>query len=223
MYPAIVPFPERGPEYSYAGLVVRADPELPDALARQRFSGWVGPEEDGWVVLVALRAGRPDVHLIGRALARGTGGPVLSAHVHRDRVLALGVAAGEREVGRYHSNPTYGRDEDDDGWVDPDPRGVEHAPAFAATFGRGHDELAGLLADLADPDEQTESERLWAVLRLLGLPSWLVGSQMLPRPVPGGPLTTTLMYRGRTGAVARAAARVVRRLTRSRRTPVPGT
>jgi hypothetical protein len=219
VYPAIVPFPERGPEYSYTGLVVRAGPTLDDTLRERRFSGWVGPDEDGWVVLVALRAGRPDLGDLARRLA----GPALVARVHRDRVLTLLVADGDREIGRYHSNPTYGRDADDAEWVDPDPVGVEHAPAIAATFGRDGEGLAELLADLLDTDEQTESERLWAVLRLLGLPSWLVACQTLPAPVPGGPLETTLMYRGRTGRPARIAARIVRRLTRSRRTPVPGT
>jgi hypothetical protein len=206
---------EREPEYSYAGVIVRADrPPLLAELVAVAFSGWVGPAEDGWVVLVcrrlrkAVTARGHDLDALAAHLAAMTGDTALAVDVHRDRVLRLAMWHGPDEVGRYLSNPAYGADEDDDeAW--PEPDGVENATAFADAVGH-HDaaeELAETLGELLDEEEQTESERLWAVLRLLRLPSWLVASTALPKDVPGGPLTedVTLLFRGHTGPAAKAA------------------
>jgi hypothetical protein len=216
----MIPHREREPDYSYAGLVTAAHERMAAELESARFSGWVGPAEGGWVVLVALRPRHHDLPALGMRLARLTGGPVLTADVHRDRVLTMTVARGDAEIGRYHSNPSYGRDEEDeDEYVDPTPLGVEHAPAIAAAYGRADraEELEELMGELLDEEEQTESERLWAILRLLGLPSWLVASAALPKPVPGGPARTTLLFRGRTGRLARAGAWLAGRGRRRKR------
>ncbi len=162
----------RAVEYSYAGLLVRADrAELLDVVAAAGFTGYVGPQEADWVVLVPARlravAGRgaADLEALGGDLARHFGQLSLTVSVHRDRVLRLLLSGGTRELGRYVSNPAYG----------------------------------------ADEDEQTESERLSTVLRLLGLPRWLVAVDQLPRDVPGGPpaAQVTRLFRGRTGLPGR--------------------
>jgi hypothetical protein len=94
---------------------------------------------------------------------------------------------GRDEVGRYVSDPSHGLDPGD-GTLS-DPVGVEHAGAFATAC--LHPETAGDLAELLgeelDPDSVIESERLSGVLRLLGLPRWLVSASSLPRNVPTGP------------------------------------
>jgi hypothetical protein len=207
---------ERGPEYSYAGAIVRADRAAVLAeLVAIGFSGWVGPAEDGWVVLVCRRLRKAataqghDLDALVAHLAATTRGAALAADVHRDRVLRMAMWHGTDEVGRYLSNPASGADEDDDA-VWPEPEGVENATAFATAVGRqdAAEELEEILGELLDEEEQTESERLWAVLRLLRLPSWLVASVALPKDVPGGPRSedVTLLFRGRTGPAAKVAA-----------------
>ena len=230
VYPGIgvVPHREREPEYSYAGLVVGAEcaAVIPEVTALG-FSGWVGPDEDGWVVLVCRRLSGPvtakghDITALGAHLARVTGGPTIAARVQRDRLLTFTAWRGEEEVGRYLSNPAFGVDEDDDEYVDPEPEGVEHAGAIAEAFGRPdeHEQLAEILGEILDEEEQTESERLWAVLRLLGTPSWLVASAALPKDVLGGPLQqdVVLLFRGHAGWWARRAAWLTGRQRRRRR------
>ena len=92
--------------------------------------------------------------------------------------------------------------------MDPEPEGVEYADAIATAFGtaRTSRRLAEILGEILDEEEQTESERLWSVLRLLGVPSWLVASAALPKDVLGGPLKAdvVLLFRGRTGRLARS-------------------
>jgi hypothetical protein len=218
---------EREPEYSYAGVIARADrAALLAELVAVGFSGWVGPAEDGWVVLVcrrlrkAVTARGHDLDALAAHVAAATGDTALAADIHRDRVLRLAMWHGTDEVGRYLSNPAFGADEhDDEVW--PEPEGVENATAFADAVGH-HDaaeQLEETLGELLDEEEQTESERLWAVLRLLQLPSWLVASTALPKDVPGGPLTDdlTVLFRGRTGPAAKVAAWATGRHRRSRR------
>jgi len=203
----------RSVEYSYAGVLVRAPRgAVLDHLVEDGFSGYVGPQEADWVVLVPARsratvAGRPaDVEALGADLARRLERVSLTVSVHRDRVLRLAAWRGSRELGRYVSNPAYGADEDDD--VLPDPQGVEHAADFAAAGGAPAlaEDLAEVLGEVLDSEEQTESERLTAVLRLVGLPRWLVAVDQLPGDVPGGPPAAhvTRLFRGRTGLSGRA-------------------
>ena len=225
-----MPHREREPEYSYAGLVVGGDhAAITHEVTAVGFSGWVGPDEDGWVVLVCRRLTGPvtakghDITALGAHLAGIAGGPVIAAQVQRDRLLTFTAWRGEEELGRYRSNPAFGVDEDDDEFVDPEPEGVEHAGAIVAAFGAaepdGHERLVEILGEILDEEEQTESERLWAVLRLLGMPSWLVASAALPKDVLGGPSKkdVLLLFRGHEGWWARIAAWLTGRQRRRRR------
>ena len=185
--------------YTYAAVVIRVDdpPRSRDdvlaALRQLRFSGWVGRPEDGWLAAVlasgdgTAAAGRRGVAGVGEWLADRLGATVVALRVVRDRQLLVAVWAGGEEVGRYLSDPSYGLEPGDD--TLPDAYGVEHAAAFAAACGHPEnaEDLEELLGDELDPDSVFESERLAGVLRLLGLPRWLVAAPSLPRAVPTGP------------------------------------
>jgi hypothetical protein len=73
--------------------------------------------------------------------------------------------------------------------------------AFAAACGRTEvaDDLVEVLEPPLDEDSEIESERLSTVLRLLGLPGWLVAANALPKHVWGGPdpADFTRLVRGR--------------------------
>ena len=214
--------------YTYATVLVRDvdRAEVLAALAEVRFSGWVGLDEDGWVVAVAARgggavaAGRRGVVDVAGELAGRLGGTVLAVRVLGDRQLLLvGWVAGA-EVGRYVSDPSHGLGPEDD--TLPEPIGVEHAEGFAAACGRPEaaEELAELLAEELDPENVIESERLVAVARLLGLPAWLVSVSSLPRDVPAGPRAGdfTRLGAGSQGAAGRIRGRAAE-LVRGRRPP----
>lgn len=196
------------------------------ALRAAGFSGWVGADEDGWVAAVprsgagTVASGRRGVAGLGADLAAALAATVVVLRVLADRQLLVAVWDGAQEMGRYVSDPSVGRAEDDD--TLPDPLGVEHAEAFAAACGRADDadDLAELLAEELDHDSVIESERLAGVLRLLGLPGWLVAASSLPRDVPAGPRAGDLTRlgagsEGLAGTVRGWAAEQVRR----RRTP----
>jgi hypothetical protein len=108
--------------------------------------------------------------------------------------------------------------------VRSDPFGAEDAGAIATLCGKAEsgEELAELLAETLDPEEEIESERLSQVLRLLELPSWLVASWRLPRDLPTGPTRRELLRlgAGRTGPGALVAGRAAR-LGRRWRPPPP--
>jgi hypothetical protein len=207
--------------YTYAGIFVRQQaagrsqpPGRPlDALRRARFTGWVAPARDGWVVAVpaigdgTVASGRRGVVDLAQALAAELDETVAAVRVLADRQLLLAVWEGGQEVGRYVSDPSHGLPDDDD--TLPDPLGVEHAEAFAAACGRPEagEDLAEMLAEELDPDSVIESERLAGVLRLLGLPGWLVAASALPRDVPAGPRARDLV---RLGAGADGVAGLLR-------------
>lgn len=214
--------PEGPSGYTYAAVLVRvsgpeAREEVLGSLLGLRFSGWVAPPEHGWLTLVpagegTVAAGRRGVVGLGEALA-GTG---VAIRVRNDRQLVLVAWESGQEVARYVSDPSLepGADED----VLPDPFGAEDADALAAACGRpdAGEELGDLLAEPLDPEEEIESERLGRVLRLLGLPTWVVTSWRLPRDMPTGPDPRELLRlgAGRTGLpgrVAGAAASLERR------------
>jgi hypothetical protein len=209
---------------TYGAVAVRGVPVL-DALRELRFSGWV-TEADGWHVAVAgsgagaVATGRRGVVGVAERLA-GLGAPTVAIRVLADRQLLLAVWAGGAELGRYVSDPSYGRD---DGTL-ADPLGAAHAPAFAAACGHPEagDDLAELLAEELDPDSVIESERLAGVLRLLGLPPWLVAVSSLPRDVPTGPPAAgfTRLGAGRPGPAGRLAGRAADVVRRRRRPPDP--
>ncbi len=216
--------------YTYGAIALRASGQrdaLLAALRRTRFSGWVGPPEDGWVLAVAARAGgtvaagRRGLLELGALLAGELGTTAVAVRVLQDRQLVIAVWEGDDEVGRYVSDPARGQDDED---VLPLPLGAEHAEAFAAALGvpAVGAELEELLAEELDPDSVIESERLAPVLRLLGLPGWLVASAALPRDVPGGPPARAFTRLGAgvpgvRGRLLGAAAEVARK----RRRPAP--
>jgi hypothetical protein len=216
--------------YSYAGLLVRAERgDLLGHLAGVRFSGWVGPQEAGWVVAVPARSRRPAaqraarLQVLGADVATRLSAVTLAVFVHEDRVLRLSMWSGPDELGHYLSDPAYGvPDEDVDDEVIPGPQGFEHADSFATACGRAEqaEDLGELLAEMLDEESQIESERLATALKLLGLPIWLVAVNSLPRDVPAGPRANELtrLLRGRTGPLARIGAWLTD-LIRRRRSP----
>jgi hypothetical protein len=229
--PLGVPGTTGGPSgYTYGALAVRAPDQrgrLLAALRAIRFSGWVSPPEDEWVLAVAehphgaVAAGRRGLVEVAAWLAPELDTTVVAVRVLRDRQLVLGVWSGDDEVGRYVSDPAYGQEDEN---VLPFPIGAEHAEAFAAAVGKPEaaGELAELLAEELDPDSVIESERLVGVLRTLALPSWLVASVTLPRDVPGGPRARQLIRLG--AGVPGVAGRVVGpavAVVRSRLRPPP--
>jgi hypothetical protein len=226
--------PERGPAgLSYAGILVRLaapEPQRPqvlDALQQVRFTGWLGPDEQGWVVAVAERgggtvaAGRRGVLDVAAELAGRLGATLLAVRVAGDRQLVLEVWADGESAGRYVSDPSYGLS---DKTVLSDPLGAERADAFASAVGRPEvaDDLAEVLAEELATDDEIESERLTRVLRLLALPDWLVAASSLPHDVPGGPRSGefTRLGAGRPGVTGRVAGRAAR-VVRDRRKPPP--
>lgn len=202
-------------------------------LRRLRFTGWLAPEQDGWLVAMAGDAAVPGdgavagrrrgVIGVGEAIAERSGGTVLVLRVVLDRQLLLAAWAGGEEVGRYLSDPSFGLPSGDD--TLPDPIGVDHAAGLAAACGRPEqaDRLADTLAEELDAETGAiESERLSVVLRLLGLPDWVVAASSLPKDVPTGPRARemTRLGAGRDGVagwLSGRAAGVVRR----RRPPPP--
>ena len=238
--------------YTYAAVVVRLEglPYTRDdvlaALREIRFSGWLAPPQDGWLVAVAasgdgtVAAGRRGVvgvaevlatrlagpmlatRQAGPMLATRQAGPVLAVRVLADRQLLLALWTDGDEVGRYVSDPSRepGADED----LLPDPYGVEHADAIAGACGRPEaaEDLSELLAEELDPDSVIESERLARVLRLLGLPTWLVAAATLPRDIPTGPSSgdMTRLGAGVPGPLGRLCGWAVN-VVRRRRPPPP--
>ncbi len=222
-----------GPEgHTYAGALVRLtagtdrDAVL-TALRDLRFTGWLGPTEGNWVVAVAAHAagvvatGRRGVLDVAGELSRRQGTTVVAVRVADDRQLVLAAWSDGDELGRYVSDPSHGLDDET---VLDEPLGVEYAEALAAAAGTpgAADDLADLLADELDPDSVFESERLLGVLRLIGLPHWLVASASLPRDVPGGPRRgdVTQLGAGVPGVPGRFAGRAAH-LLRKRRRPAP--
>jgi hypothetical protein len=196
------------------------------ALREIRYSGWLGQPEDGWLVAVAasgdgtVAAGRRGVVGVGEWLADRLGATVFAFRVVTDRQLLVALWADGEEVGRYLSDPSHGLDDD----TLSDPVGVEHADGFAAACGHPEaaEDLAELLAEELDPDSVIESERLGRVLRLLGLPRWLVAASSLPRDIPTGPRSRDMTRLGAgvpgfRGRLRGAAVGIVRR----RRPPPP--
>jgi hypothetical protein len=224
------------PGYTYAGIMVRLDgvpsgrpctrQDVLAALREVRFSGWLGQPEDAWLVAVAasgdgtIAAGRRGVVGVGEWLADRLAATVLAIRVVADRQLLAALWVGREELGRYVSDPSYGLDDD----ILPDPLGVEYAAAFAAACGHpdAADDLAELLAEQLDPDSVIESERLAGVLRLLGLPRWLVAASSLPRDVPTGPRAgdVTRLGAGVPGLLGWVCGRVAD-VVRRRRPPPP--
>jgi hypothetical protein len=229
---------EKGPSgYTYGAVLARlaggaGAARIPGdvlaALREIRFSGWVAAPENGWLVAVAasgggtVAAGRRGVIGVGEHLAGRLDVPVLAVRVLEDRQLLLALWADGDEVGRYVSDPSH--DFPPDEGVLSEPLGVEHAGAFAAACGHpdAADDLGETLAEELDPDSYIESERLSGVVRLLGLPGWLVAASSLPRDPPTGPRARdmTRLGAGVPGLLGRLYGRAVG-VVRRRRPPPP--
>ncbi|UCN13576.1 hypothetical protein LFM56_11740 [Cellulomonas iranensis] len=206
---------------TYGLLLVRATrDDVLRVLVRERFSGWVGPAQDGWVVAVA---DRPRGHVAARRRYLPDVGELVSGDLHavvvtvvvaRDLLLQVWAHDDGAEVVTYLSDAHLAFPDDEDAFG---PQGAHGARTLAALAGRpdAGDELTTLLSDERG-ESDAESERLMAVCRLLGWPQWLVAVDSLPRRVPGGPDADafTRLRAGRTGVGGLLAARgaaVVRR------------
>lgn len=195
-------------------------------LADERFTGWVGPPEEGWCAVVPERPlghvarRRQRARDLAEMLATGPASPVVAVGVERDKVLRLWAGTPDGAVIDYVSD--ISADSGDDWTLDPfgnptppaeGPSGAERAPALARTLARPEvaDELRELL--LEDLGESTsESERLGRLAALLGWPAWIVAVDSLPRQIPGGPdrQASVRLRAGRRGVPGVLLARVTR-------------
>ncbi|GAA1995557.1 hypothetical protein [Microbacterium pumilum] len=188
--------------------------ELLEVLRGIRFSGWIGPPRDGWVVVLGdpgdgvVADGRRGVIEVAGLLAEHRERPVLAVRVRSDRQLGIVAWRAGDEVGRYCSDPSREPGADKD--VLDQPFGAELAESLAEMFDRAdaEDQLTELLEEVLDPDSVYESDRLRTVLRLLGLPSWIMAAGALPHDVPTGPKAAefTRLRGGVTGISGRAIA-----------------
>ena len=217
--------------HSYGAAIIPADEltaaDVRGVLGGIRFTGWIAPAQDGCIVVLGepgdgvVADGRRGIIEVAGVLAERVTGPVLAARVRRDRQLALVAWRGGQEVARYCSDPSVepGADED----VLAEPFGAADAEVIAdAWAGREAAEpLTELLDEELDPDSVFESERLGRVLRLLGLPAWLVAAGELPHALPRGPRTSELLRLrvGRTGLAGLALGALVRPVRRRRHPP----
>lgn len=226
---------------SYAIALVNAESDaLTDELAALGFSGWVTPREGRWSVAVAehplghVASRRRTMAETGAAVARDLGTAVVVVTVRREHLLLVQGYDGDAQVVDYLSDATVARPDDDEAWG---AEGVDGAEALVRLCGHDVPEeaepvirtvsgrrsggptivetLTELLADDHSEDE-TESERVIALARLLGWPSWLVSVVGLPRRLVSGPDLDSLVRlragrRGVAGVVRSRAARVVRR------------
>lgn len=211
---------------SYSGVYVGADRDrLIAALGDLRFTGFVGPQEERWVLAVAgnplgkVATKKRRIADVARDVAAALETVTLAVEVDKDARLRLHGFDGEDALPAYDSRPP-----DEDGAVagqltlDDFGNPVMSEGAFVdtdsiaagllATFEASdpEDALADLLADDLGEDI-SESERLTGVLRLLGLPTWLVAADSLPKRVPGGPEReqVTRLGAGKPGVSGRLA------------------
>jgi len=214
---------------TYGAVVLAAGEEtLPDvltALRGIRFSGWIAPPRDGWVVVLGdpgdgvVADDRRGVIEVGAALAEQHG-RVLAVRVRGDRQLGIVAWRDGDEVGRYCSDPSREPDADE---VLDQPVGAEIAESLAQLWNRADaaDALAELLEEELDPESVYESERLRSILRLLALPAWVVAAGALPHDIPTGPRAAemTRLRAGATGYGGRTLAPAVRVLRRRQTAP----
>ena len=219
------------PGYSYGAAILPADAPAPsalrDLLSGIRFSGWIAPADDGVVVVLGdpgdgvVADGRRGIIEVAGSLATGTAGPILAVRVRNDRQLALVAWRDGEEVARYCSDPSLEPGSDKD--VLSEPYGAESAETFAQLWQRpdAAEKLFDLLEDELDPDSVYESERLGRVLRLLGMPDWIVAAAALPRAMPRGPKASELirMRAGATGVAGRSRDSLLRPVRRRQHPP----
>lgn len=188
---------------SYSGVYISADRDhVLAGLGDMRFTGYVGPQEGDWLLAVAgnplgkVAGDRRRIADVAHDLATALEAITLAVEVDSDTRLRIWGFDGVDTLPPYDSQPP---DDDDYGGLQLDDFGnpvmtgafVDNddvAQALLTTFrvDDDDDELAELLdEDLGE--DTSESERLTRILRILGLPTWIVSSDSLPRRVPGGP------------------------------------
>jgi hypothetical protein len=221
-----------GPDgYSYGAVLARVDTDglarIENLLRVIRFTGWIAPPQWEWIVVRGdpgagvVAAERRGIIEVGGLIAQHTGAPVFALRVRRDRQLAVVAWSDGEEVGRYSSDPSQEPGDQDD--VVAEPVGVESAVAFARLAGRedAGEDVEELLGEELDPDSVYESERLRQLLRLLGMPVWIVAVGALPRDIPTGPRAADLqrLRAGGSGFPGWARHAFVRRMRRRRTAP----
>ena len=218
--------------YSYGAAIVPADALTPSVLqgvlSGIRFSGWIAPPDEGVVVVLGdpgdgvVADDKRGVIEVASELAHRTPSAIIAARVRRDRQLGIVAWRDGEELGRYCSDPS--REPGADKEVLDHPFGAELAESLADLLERPDavDELTELLDEELDPDSVYESERLRSVLRLLGLPPWIVAAGALPEDIPTGPKAAELtrLRAGATGYTGRTLGPALRALRR-RQTPPP--
>lgn len=216
--------------YSYgAVLVPSADaqkPELREALSGVRFTGWIAPPADGWVVVIGdpgagvCATGRRGIVEVGAAVASHIAGTVLAVRVLADRQLGIVAWRDGDEIARYCSDPSAEPLADKD--VLDDPVGEEGAEEIAQACGRpdAAEELTEVLGESLDSELTNESERLGQVARLLGLPRWIVSVGEMPISSGPGKRDLVRLRVGETGASGKTLNAAVAR-SRRRKTPPP--
>jgi hypothetical protein len=227
------PSTESEPEGETYGAVILPSGALkPDALLEAlrdiRFSGWIAPSRDGWMVLLGdpgdgvVADDKRGVIEAAAELARRTSSPVIAVRVRRDRQLAIVAWRAGEELGRYCSDPS--REPGADKEVLDQPVGADLGASLADIRNRADaaDELVELLDEELDPDSVYESERLRTLLRMLGLPAWIVAAGALPEDIPTGPKAADLtrLRAGATGYTGRTLGPALRAVRR-RQTPPP--
>lgn len=195
--------------------------QILEALAEIRYSGWVGPQEGDWVVAIP---GRPHGAVAGAKMTAAdvaqqvsgtTAAGALAATVDNDKLLTLWAYNAGEDAGEYVSDPQVARPGDDEAGFEPE--GSENAPFMATAC--GVPDLAEALEELLAEElgeSMNESERLTAIVRLLGLPDWIVAASSLPKDVPGGPRAKEFTKLGAgkegvAGAVSGAVKGIVRK------------
>jgi hypothetical protein len=153
--------------------------------------------------------------------------PTLALRVKVDRQLVLVAWQNGKEIMRYCSDPSREPQADRD--VLDDPLGAEDAPELLRLFGstsagdaKAEEKFEELLDEGIDPDSVSESERLSEVLKVLGLPTWVVATGSLPKRLSIGPAISdmTRLRVGRTGLPGILENVAVGRL-RKKWTPAP--
>lgn len=216
--------------YSYGAVLIPADvaerADLRAVLSGIRFTGWIAPPADGWVVVIGdpgagvCATGKRGIVEVGAAVAAHVDGPVLAIRVLGDRQLGIVAWLDGEEIARYSSDPSAEPLADKD--VLDDPVGEEGGEAIAEACGRpdAAERLTEVLGESLDPESTNESERLGEVAALLGFPRWIVSVGEVP--IPGGPAKRELVRLrvGEPGASGKTLNLTVAR-SRRRKTPPP--
>ncbi|MEU1971006.1 hypothetical protein ABZ477_05085 [Microbacterium sp. NPDC019599] len=218
---------------SYGGVLIASGDEalaaVLEVLRGIRFSGWVAPAQGGWLVVLGdpgagvVASDRRGIIEVGELLAgRMPEASAFAVRVRRDRQLSIVAWQAGEERGRYCSDPSQEPGAEDD--VLGEPVGAYSAADFAELAARpdAAEELTEMLEEELDPDSVFESERLRGILRLLGMPDWLVAAGALPHDIPTGPRASELtrLRAGATSGPGILRSAFVRGLRR-RRTPAP--